>query len=146
MQRGPTFTPDDFDRIPREFNLPPSDRAHASARRAAELRVREDIESAQRGGVLVTPTFFINDRRYEGAWDESSLADAMLGALGPEPRFYFVHSYFVHCEDRRNSILRTTYGVPFDAAIQQDNIYGVQFHPEKSHRFGMKLLENFAGI
>jgi glutamine amidotransferase len=63
-----------------------------------------------------------------------------------EPRFYFVHSYFVHCEDRRNSILRTTYGVPFDAAIQQDNIYGVQFHPEKSHRFGMKLLENFTGI
>ncbi len=63
-----------------------------------------------------------------------------------EPRFYFVHSYFVQCEDRRNSILRTTYGMPYDSAIQRDNIYGVQFHPEKSHRFGMKLLENFAGI
>ena len=82
MQRGPTFTPDDFDRIPREFNLPPSDRAHASARRAAELRVREDIESARRSGALVTPTFFINGRRYEGPWDESALAEAMLGSLG----------------------------------------------------------------
>ncbi|MGH7231224.1 MAG: Na+/H+ antiporter NhaA, partial [Nitrospiraceae bacterium] len=82
MKRGPTFTSDDFEQVAREFNLPPTDGPHAPARQAAELRVREDIQSAQRSGALLTPTFFINNRRYEGAWDESALADAMLGSLG----------------------------------------------------------------
>jgi imidazole glycerol-phosphate synthase subunit HisH len=63
-----------------------------------------------------------------------------------EPRFYFVHSYFIECDDRDADILRTSYGVTYASAIQQDNIYGVQFHPEKSHRFGMKLLDNFARL
>lgn len=63
-----------------------------------------------------------------------------------ETRFYFVHSYFVKVEDEKNSILKTNYGVEFDSAIQKDNIFGAQFHPEKSHKFGMKLFENFARI
>jgi glutamine amidotransferase len=63
-----------------------------------------------------------------------------------ETRFYFVHSYFVKVEDEKNSILKTNYGLEFDSAIQKDNIYGAQFHPEKSHKFGMKLFENFARI
>lgn len=63
-----------------------------------------------------------------------------------EVRFYFVHSYFVKVEDEKNSILKTNYGVEFDSAIQKDNIFGAQFHPEKSHKFGMKLFENFAKI
>ncbi len=63
-----------------------------------------------------------------------------------EPRFYFVHSYFVECQNPQHSILKTTYGVTYDSGIQRDNIYGVQFHPEKSHKFGMKLLENFARL
>jgi imidazole glycerol-phosphate synthase subunit HisH len=62
------------------------------------------------------------------------------------PRFYFVHSYFVECAQREVAILRTTYGVTYDSGLQHGNIYGVQFHPEKSHRFGMKLLENFARL
>ena len=66
--------------------------------------------------------------------------------LAPQSRFYFVHSYQVQVEDARNSILRTEYGIPFDAAIQRDNIYGAQFHPEKSHRFGMALLKAFADL
>ena len=66
--------------------------------------------------------------------------------LFDESRFYFVHSYFVRVEDEKNSILKTEYGVEFDSAIQKDNIFGVQFHPEKSHKFGMKLFENFARI
>lgn len=63
-----------------------------------------------------------------------------------ETRFYFVHSYCVKVEEEANSILKTEYGVKFDSAIQNGNIYGVQFHPEKSHRFGMRLLNNFAKL
>lgn len=63
-----------------------------------------------------------------------------------ECRFYFVHSYFVEVEDEKNSILKTDYGLRFDSAIQKDNIFGAQFHPEKSHKYGMKLFENFARI
>ena len=72
----------------------------------------------------------------------SPLTDGFEGVF----RYYFVHSYHVNVEDDRFSILKTTYGYPFDSAIQNDNIFGVQFHPEKSHRFGMKLLENFSRI
>lgn len=63
-----------------------------------------------------------------------------------ESRFYFVHSYYVKVNNEKNSILKTDYGVEFDSAIQNDNIFGAQFHPEKSHKFGMKLFENFARI
>jgi len=63
-----------------------------------------------------------------------------------EFRFYFVHSYYVLCDDERNAILTTQYGLPFHSAIQRDNIYGTQFHPEKSHKYGMQLLRNFAAI
>jgi glutamine amidotransferase len=61
-------------------------------------------------------------------------------------RFYFVHSYRVHVDKPENSILTCNYGVNFEAAIQRDNIFGVQFHPEKSHKFGMQLLKNFTLI
>ncbi len=63
-----------------------------------------------------------------------------------ESRFYFVHSYYVEVENQENSILKTKYGLEFDSAIQNKNVYGAQFHPEKSHKFGMKLFENFAKI
>jgi imidazole glycerol-phosphate synthase subunit HisH len=61
-----------------------------------------------------------------------------------EIRFYFVHSYFVLAP--QSTMMKTTYGVEFDSAIVSDNIFGAQFHPEKSHKFGMKLFENFARI
>lgn len=63
-----------------------------------------------------------------------------------EQRFYFVHSYYVKCTHRDNVIGQSHYGFDFDCAIQDDNVFGVQFHPEKSHRFGMKLLKNFAEL
>jgi len=66
--------------------------------------------------------------------------------LGEEARFYFVHSYAVSVDDQRNSILKTSYGIEFDSAIEKDNIMGVQFHPEKSHRFGKALFKNFAAL
>jgi glutamine amidotransferase len=66
--------------------------------------------------------------------------------LPGDARFYFVHSYYVTVDDPHHSILKTTYGHAFDAAIQRDNIFGAQFHPEKSHKFGMQLLSDFARI
>ncbi len=63
-----------------------------------------------------------------------------------EFRFYFVHSYHVKCDNPINSILTTNYGYEFDSAIQNENIFGAQFHPEKSHKYGMQLLSNFANI
>jgi glutamine amidotransferase len=60
-----------------------------------------------------------------------------------EPRFYFVHSYHVVCDDPQLACAVARYGYDFVCAVQQGNIYGVQFHPEKSHKFGLKLLRNF---
>jgi glutamine amidotransferase len=66
--------------------------------------------------------------------------------LSGEVRFYFVHSYCVQVDDAQDEILRAHYGIDFAAAIQRENIFGAQFHPEKSHRFGMQLLRNFASV
>lgn len=66
--------------------------------------------------------------------------------LPEDSRFYFVHSYAVQVKNEENSILKATHGITFDAAIQEGNIYGVQFHPEKSHKYGMQLLTNFADL
>jgi glutamine amidotransferase len=59
-------------------------------------------------------------------------------------RFYFVHSYHVVCKHEQDRIAKASYGIEFSAAVGRDHILGVQFHPEKSHRFGMQLLRNFA--
>ncbi|EKQ51111.1 MULTISPECIES: imidazole glycerol phosphate synthase subunit HisH [unclassified Clostridium] len=60
-----------------------------------------------------------------------------------DSRFYFVHSYYVKCNKEENVVATTNYGFKFDSIIQDDNIVGTQFHPEKSHKFGMKVLKNF---
>lgn len=64
--------------------------------------------------------------------------------LPEEPRFYFVHSFYVRCRDKPDVLLTTPYGEAFASAFQHGNVWGVQFHPEKSHKFGMALLRNFA--
>lgn len=61
-------------------------------------------------------------------------------------RYYFVHSFFVRVDHEEDSVLKAHYGLTFDAAISHGNIFGAQFHPEKSHRFGMHLLSNFAHL
>jgi glutamine amidotransferase len=63
-----------------------------------------------------------------------------------EPRFYFVHSYHVKCDEPSDESSRAVYGYPFTASVERGHIFGAQFHPEKSHRFGMQLLSNFAKI
>lgn len=72
-------------------------------------------------------------------------ASPLLAEFPDEARFYFVHSYYVHCDQRETALLETTYGPrTFDAGFEYGHIRGVQFHPEKSHRFGMWMLKNFA--
>ena len=61
-------------------------------------------------------------------------------------RFYFVHSYYVDCESENDIIATTEYGNAFTSAIGRRNIYGVQFHPEKSHKYGMNLLKSFVEL
>ncbi|MBX7046493.1 MAG: imidazole glycerol phosphate synthase subunit HisH [Ignavibacteria bacterium] len=63
-----------------------------------------------------------------------------------EHRFYFVHSYHVVCNNEADILGTTNYGIEFTSSVSHDNIYGAQFHPEKSHRFGMELLKNFIDI
>lgn len=61
-----------------------------------------------------------------------------------EARFYFVHSYHLQIDRPSDIMVKADYGYAFAAGIECDNVLGVQFHPEKSHKFGMKLLENYA--
>ena len=63
-----------------------------------------------------------------------------------EQRFYFVHSYHVVCEDASDVLATANYGFDFHAAIIKDNIIGLQFHPEKSHRFGKMFFKNFIAL
>ena len=60
--------------------------------------------------------------------------------------FYFVHSYHINCNDSCDILSTTKYEYPFTSSIQRDNIYGTQFHPEKSHDWGEQLLKNFVSL
>jgi glutamine amidotransferase len=71
---------------------------------------------------------------------------SILAGLSEKPRYYFVHSFFVECSKQEDVLGTTNYGHDFVAAFQHDNIFGFQFHPEKSHQFGMELLQNFSKL
>jgi imidazole glycerol-phosphate synthase subunit HisH len=60
-----------------------------------------------------------------------------------QPRFYFVHSYHAVCHHASDILAEAEYGYRYTAAYERDNIYGVQFHPEKSHKYGLLLFQNF---
>ncbi len=70
----------------------------------------------------------------------------ILKGLDTTARFYFVHSYHMICTDPGDILATADYGDKFTAIVQRQNITGAQFHPEKSHRFGMQLLRNFADV
>lgn len=80
-------------------------------------------------------------------WNDTlpNSTDTLFAGLDA-PRYYFLHSYFMQ-PDRAENILATThYGAPFAAAARSGNVYGTQFHPEKSHQWGVQLLRNFAEL
>lgn len=63
-----------------------------------------------------------------------------------DARFYFLHSYYFECQQKSDILAVSDYGVQFSCAVNHKNVYGVQFHPEKSHHFGSQLLKNFAEV
>ena len=80
-------------------------------------------------------------------WAELDVArQSSLFAAAERPRFYFVHSYYVVCDDPAIVTATARHGVSFAAAFEQGPLLGVQFHPEKSHRFGMALMKAFAQV
>jgi NhaA family Na+:H+ antiporter len=82
MGAGPDLTPQKIARIADAFDLPAPELVEPLALDAARARIEEDIRSARSSGALVAPTFYINNRRYQGPWDESSLGEALEGSLG----------------------------------------------------------------
>lgn len=99
-------------------------------------------------------------RRFQFAGDQASLKIPHMGwnqvvackkhplseGLEAGARFYFVHSYHYACEDPADELFKTHYAYDFASGVQRGNVMGVQFHPEKSHRFGMQLFKNFIGL
>lgn len=67
----------------------------------------------------------------------------ILDSLDDTSRFYFVHSYFVKCQNENDILTKTTFGFDYASSFEKDNLIGVQFHPEKSHKFGITLFKNF---
>lgn len=72
--------------------------------------------------------------------------EELLKGMDKESRFYFLHSYYFKCANASDSIATTNYDGEFESAVNHKNVYGVQFHPEKSHGWGVQLLENFANL
>lgn len=72
--------------------------------------------------------------------------DGLFRNIEPESYVYFVHSYYLKAEDRDIVSATTTYGIELDVAVQKDNIYAVQFHPEKSGMRGIEILKNFVSL
>jgi imidazole glycerol-phosphate synthase subunit HisH len=76
----------------------------------------------------------------------TTCSNGLFNELNDNARFYFLHSYYFKCSRNENIMAMTDYYGEFSSVINAGNIYGVQFHPEKSHEWGVKLLENFAKL
>lgn len=76
-------------------------------------------------------------------WNQVNVKSKMFAGIPDHSFFYFAHSYYVVPEDPKVGIGKTNYGIQFSSVIEKDSLFGVQFHPEKSGRWGLKFLENF---
>ncbi|MBR4168922.1 MAG: imidazole glycerol phosphate synthase subunit HisH [Lachnospiraceae bacterium] len=81
-------------------------------------------------------------------WNSLKLTQGsrLFAGIDDDPYVYFVHSYFIHATDRSAVAATTSYNVTIDAAVEQGNLFGCQFHPEKSSAVGLKILENFVNL
>lgn len=81
-------------------------------------------------------------------WNDVTVVQpgGLFSGLESDARFYFLHSYYFSAPDSGNVMAVTEYGFPFASSVRSDNVYGVQFHPEKSHQWGIRLLKNFAEL
>ncbi len=70
----------------------------------------------------------------------------LFANVSDTPRYYYVHSYHVACDQSSDELCHAVHGYRFTSGVTSGNIYGVQFHPEKSHRFGKQVLNNFCKI
>ncbi len=99
------------------------------------------------GWINATTTKFTNDaiRVPHIGWNTIAPAKdhPLLAGVATTTPFYFVHSYYVTCETKRDILATTEYGTKFVSAVQKENIIGVQFHPEKSHDEGLKIIKHF---
>lgn len=77
---------------------------------------------------------------------EPDEGEPLLEGLDPAAGFYFLHSYRFECESELNAIAHADYGERFACVVRENNVYGVQCHPEKSHHNGIRLLKNFAEL
>lgn len=97
---------------------------------AFQFGANSDFKVPHMGWAVVTPTCI----------------NPLISMNQDEERFYHVHKYHASCDSEGEVLATAEYGIKFTTAIRRDNIYGVQFHPEKSHRFGMALMRRFLEI
>jgi imidazole glycerol-phosphate synthase subunit HisH len=122
----------------------------------AQLMTRGSEEGALPGlGWFDADTLRFDFSEIEGKWPLPNVGwrevkaeknSPLLAGYDGIPRFYFVHSYYMKASDPEIVAMTTDYGIKYDCGLHLGNLHCVQFHPEKSHRFGMALLKNFAGL
>ena len=112
-------------------------------------------ESEERGihkGIGLLPgkirRFPASERVPQIGWNQISLKRPaeILEGIGEGSFFYFVHSYYVDADSERDCVATTEYGLNYTSIAARDNMFGVQFHPEKSQHVGLRILQNFAGL
>jgi glutamine amidotransferase len=102
-----------------------------------DAEVRRFDDTGRNGGMRVLPHM---------GWNNVTPKDAagLFAELDDKPRYYFLHSYYFEAHREEDILARTDYDGSFTCAIRSGNVHGVQFHPEKSHQWGIQLLKNFA--
>ena len=95
-------------------------------------------------GLLAVARFFCACSCLRCAMPRALRSTTFSASIDVDARFYFVHSYHVKCERPEDAAATTTHGYPFVSMVHCGNIVGTQFHPEKSHFYGMKVMKSFA--
>lgn len=121
-----------------------------------QLLTRGSEEGSEPGlGWIAADTLRFDRGRMEAAlrvphmgWADTEFraSSTLFAQVEPPPRYYYVHSYHVVADNAEDELCHAVHGYRFVSGVERDNIAGVQFHPEKSHRFGKRILANFAGM